>query len=332
MQHERLGISYPSSTKPWLGLGSTWLGKENMAQEHIYALYHVLPFWIARFPKESWEVYNIQNDTTRYRKNQKIQTKKHRKHHSHPFTLFEMQPRHVFLDPLFPLFHGKLVVRARMENMVGDSWFPGAKALIFLQDVECMLSWCTSILWDLKNLLDKQCMCSCNVTQYRSMIPNEISIRLLSLMVSLPRFSPSLVPLPGSAVDCPIAILAWDVVVVVHLDHLSHPGATNRQRILINMEAFSLYVANCDVTSVALAVSAWLFSLPISAQKPGFGCTFCISRLPTSRIARSCVGPAPGGTSKPNSRMRRISPASASESREAVINVIKHETSWNICE
>ncbi len=70
----------------------------------------------------------------------------------------------------------------------------------------------------------------------------------------------------------------------------------------------------------------------MAAPKPGFGCTCCISRLPTSRIARSCVGPAPGGTSKPNSRMRRISPASASESGEAVINVIKDETSWNICE
>ena len=105
-----------------------------MAQQHIYALYIALPcpaILNCTFP---------QAEKLTTRKNQKIQTKKHRKHHSHPFTLFEMQPRHVFLDPVFPLFHGKLVVRARMENMVGDSWFPGAKALIFLQNVECMLS------------------------------------------------------------------------------------------------------------------------------------------------------------------------------------------------
>ena len=148
------------------------------------------------------------------------------------------------------------------------------------------------------------------------MIPNEISIRLVSLVVSLPSllhsFPRSLVPLPGSAVDCPIAILAWDVVVVVHLDHLWHPASAANDHESANpyqLEAFSLYVGQLCLKwfTGCICITAWLAAIfsPKICSKTRFRV------LPTSRIARSCVGPAPGGTSKPNSRMRRISPASA---------------------
>ena len=89
--------------------------------------HHVLPFGIAHVPKESSEDCTTQKDRTKYKKNQQdiIKGTQMTQNTSFPFIHPFWSPRNVLLDPLFPLFHGKLVVRARMENVEDDSWFPG---------------------------------------------------------------------------------------------------------------------------------------------------------------------------------------------------------------